>query len=186
MPPPVRQGRLWRSPQITGLPVVGHNMRKMTHSVYLEMWPVIDVALRRWSHAPTHSKKKRTPYGVRCAPIVPRYPRSIAAAASAKNRNPHTAQCNGCVGKRTSNVVSALALLARQKRYEIREDEAAGIRTHRLLTQSALSSTYSHQNEKTDLKGRFRFGGSRWIRTTEGIASRFTVCPLWPLGNTPI
>ena len=23
------------------------------------------------------------------------------------------------------------------------------------------------------------FGGGRWIRTTEGIASRFTVCPLW-------
>ena len=30
------------------------------------------------------------------------------------------------------------------------------------------------------------FGGGWWIRTTEGIASRFTVCPLWPLGNTPI
>ena len=30
------------------------------------------------------------------------------------------------------------------------------------------------------------FVGGRWIRTTEGIASRFTVCPLWPLGNSPI
>ena len=30
------------------------------------------------------------------------------------------------------------------------------------------------------------FGGGRWIRTIEGIASRFTVCPLWPLGNSPI
>ena len=29
------------------------------------------------------------------------------------------------------------------------------------------------------------FGGGRWIRTTEGIASRFTVCPLWPLGKSP-
>ena len=28
--------------------------------------------------------------------------------------------------------------------------------------------------------------GRRWIRTTEGSASRFTVCPLWPLGNSPI
>ena len=27
--------------------------------------------------------------------------------------------------------------------------------------------------------------GGRWIRTTEGGASRFTVCPLWPLGNSP-
>ena len=26
-------------------------------------------------------------------------------------------------------------------------------------------------------------GGGRWIRTIERRASRFTVCPLWPLGN---
>ena len=31
-----------------------------------------------------------------------------------------------------------------------------------------------------------RLSGGRWIRTIEGIASRFTVCPLWPLGNSPI
>ena len=28
-----------------------------------------------------------------------------------------------------------------------------------------------------------RVGGGGWIRTTEGSANRFTVCPLWPLGN---
>ena len=28
--------------------------------------------------------------------------------------------------------------------------------------------------------------GQRWIRTTEAICSRFTVCPLWPLGNPSI
>ena len=33
---------------------------------------------------------------------------------------------------------------------------------------------------------KYSSGGGRWIRTTEGIASRFTVCPLWPLGNSPI
>ena len=33
---------------------------------------------------------------------------------------------------------------------------------------------------------RSMFGGGRWIRTTEGEASRFTVCPLWPLGKSPI
>ncbi len=26
-------------------------------------------------------------------------------------------------------------------------------------------------------------GGSGWIRTTEAKRNRFTVCPLWPLGN---
>ena len=32
----------------------------------------------------------------------------------------------------------------------------------------------------------FVFGGRRWIRTTEVVDNRFTVCPLWPLGNSPI
>ena len=30
------------------------------------------------------------------------------------------------------------------------------------------------------------FGGRRWIRTTEVSDNRFTVCPLWPLVNSPI
>ena len=29
-------------------------------------------------------------------------------------------------------------------------------------------------------------GGGWWIRTTEVSDNRFTVCPLWPLGNSPI
>ncbi len=29
-------------------------------------------------------------------------------------------------------------------------------------------------------------GGGEWIRTTEVVDNRFTVCPLWPLGNSPI
>ena len=29
------------------------------------------------------------------------------------------------------------------------------------------------------------FGGRRWIRTIEARRNRFTVCPLWPLGNPP-
>ena len=32
----------------------------------------------------------------------------------------------------------------------------------------------------------FLFGGGRWIRTTEVSDNRFTVCPLWPLGNSPL
>ena len=46
-------------------------------------------------------------------------------------------------------------------------------------------------------KGKFRWkkhlltqvlfsGGGWWIRTTEVSDNRFTVCPLWPLGNSPI
>ena len=29
-------------------------------------------------------------------------------------------------------------------------------------------------------------GGREWIRTTEVVDGRFTVCSLWPLGNSPI
>ena len=29
------------------------------------------------------------------------------------------------------------------------------------------------------------FGGRGWIRTIEADSNRFTVCPLWPLGNPP-
>ena len=43
---------------------------------------------------------------------------------------------------------------------------------------------------QTKQKGRhfhvYLYGGSGWIRTTEAKRNRFTVCPLWPLGNTPI
>ena len=45
--------------------------------------------------------------------------------------------------------------------------------------------TLSSAKQKTDLMVGFCFGGSGWIRTTEVEDNRFTVCPLWPLGNTP-
>ena len=35
-------------------------------------------------------------------------------------------------------------------------------------------------------KAFFKLGGRRWIRTIEAKLNRFTVCPLWPLGNSPI
>ena len=40
-------------------------------------------------------------------------------------------------------------------------------------------------NKKPTLLGWSLFGGRGWIRTTEAESSRFTVCPLWPLGNSP-
>ena len=50
--------------------------------------------------------------------------------------------------------------------------------------ESTLVSPY--QNKTRIFRCGSYFGGGGWIRTTVGIASRFTVCPLWPLGNTPI
>ena len=41
-------------------------------------------------------------------------------------------------------------------------------------------------NKQFTLRGVFHNGGSWWIRTTEALSSRFTVCPHWPLGKAPI
>ena len=38
---------------------------------------------------------------------------------------------------------------------------------------------------RTD-KSAFFVGGGWWIRTTEVSDNRFTVCPLWPLGKSPL
>ena len=54
---------------------------------------------------------------------------------------------------------------------------------------TSMSSIYTRNPNPFPIGIKFGFlnlGGGRWIRTTEGIASRFTVCPLWPLGNSPI
>ena len=45
----------------------------------------------------------------------------------------------------------------------------------------------SQYNEKTTSRVVFSlYGGGSWIRTSEVSDNRFTVCPLWPLGNSPI
>ena len=41
-------------------------------------------------------------------------------------------------------------------------------------------------SKKKTLKKCFIYGGGRWIRTIEITDNRFTVCPLWPLGNSSI
>ena len=40
--------------------------------------------------------------------------------------------------------------------------------------------------KKTDDLSVIGLGGGGWIRTTEGTTNRFTVCPIWPLWNSPI
>ena len=58
----------------------------------------------------------------------------------------------------------------------------------RCCSNPPLASPFSRQ-----IKQKLRYpldtgvlGGRGWIRTTEAESSRFTVCPHWPLGNTPI
>ena len=50
-----------------------------------------------------------------------------------------------------------------------------------------LPEQLPQHNKKTNHKGwSFCYGGGSWIRTSEVSDNRFTVCPLWPLGNSPI
>ena len=64
----------------------------------------------------------------------------------------------------------------------------AGLFGGSMLFESTLAAPFSRQ-----VKQKLRYpldtgvlGGRGWIRTTEAESSRFTVCPHWPLGNTPI
>ena len=49
-----------------------------------------------------------------------------------------------------------------------------------------VRSSGSHQIKTAPDWVLFLFGGREWIRTTEARRNRFTVCPLWPLGNSPV
>ena len=54
---------------------------------------------------------------------------------------------------------------------------------------TATSKNIIYRIKKSGLLSKSGFlilHGWGWIRTTEAICSRFTVCPLWPLGNPSI
>ncbi len=55
-----------------------------------------------------------------------------------------------------------------------------------ILQQPPFESALEQKKRPRLSAGPIFFGGGGWIRTTVGIASRFTVCPLWPLGNSSI
>ena len=51
------------------------------------------------------------------------------------------------------------------------------------IIHSPFRFSYKKKSEQETL---LRPGGGGWIRTTEAKRNRFTVCPLWPLGNSSI
>ena len=64
---------------------------------------------------------------------------------------------------------------------------AISLGVSRISLRSNTTRRKANITEKDDcFRNRLFLGGGWWIRTTEGIASRFTVCPLWPLGKSPI
>ena len=50
-------------------------------------------------------------------------------------------------------------------------------------TTVVLTAPPHSRNKKSTQTDAFFIGGGRWIRTIEVRDNRFTVCPLWPLGN---
>lgn len=60
---------------------------------------------------------------------------------------------------------------------------------HRHVSKSRLSNpppAFRQSKKDIPFGMSFRFGGRWWIRTTEVIDDRFTVCSLWPLGKPSI
>ena len=59
---------------------------------------------------------------------------------------------------------------------------------HRHVSKSRLSNPFHLTPKKNRYSNEYRFffGGRWWIRTTEVIDDRFTVCSLWPLGKPSI
>ena len=68
--------------------------------------------------------------------------------------------------------------------------EATPVETcHRHVSKSHLSNpppAFRQSKKDIPFGMSFRFGGRWWIRTTEVIDDRFTVCSLWPLGKPSI
>ena len=87
--------------------------------------------------------------------------------------------------------ITALPHACRPVRWWIR---FAAVKPRRLkratgtFLRAPFESTTTSAKQKKDIPFgmSFCFGGRWWIRTTEVIDDRFTVCPLWPLGKPSI
>ena len=66
------------------------------------------------------------------------------------------------------------------------------VMTHaKVIAHTEESNEHADEHPKQKRKRHLLFasafsGGGSWIRTSEVMDNRFTVCPLWPLGNSPI
>ena len=76
----------------------------------------------------------------------------------------------------------------KRKRAALKRTDAKKIERKKISSQPKGSSIFFvsfNKQERADFH-QLVLGGGRWIRTTEVTDNRFTVCPLWPLGNSPI
>ena len=65
------------------------------------------------------------------------------------------------------------------------EESACGMR-HSVGFAALLPYSFRTKQKNRSQGSVFLFGGGSWIRTSEVSDNRFTVCPLWPLGNSPL
>ena len=66
------------------------------------------------------------------------------------------------------------------------KQQSAGLLLAAFGRPTCSNPTSSSTKKDPQPQSRISFGGSWWIRTTEALSSRFTVCPHWPLGKAPI
>ena len=66
------------------------------------------------------------------------------------------------------------------------KQQSAGLLLAAFGRPTCSNPTSSNTKKDPQPQLRISFGGSWWIRTTEALSSRFTVCPHWPLGKAPI
>ena len=70
-------------------------------------------------------------------------------------------------------------------RYAVRRERMDAENRRGLRRGRRIRPPFKKKNRHAIRRNDF-LGGGRWIRTTEVTDNRFTVCPLWPLGNSPI
>ena len=105
----------------------------------------------------------------------------LPAAASCLGRHAHPA---GRSPNSSSLFLPLAAVVAVAQGLFYPPDYSAG----RCCSNPPLQPLFKADKTETPVPGSDTgvLGGRGWIRTTEAESSRFTVCPHWPLGNTPI
>ena len=152
---------------------------------------VLRVALAAFSAAPWQGFEKAE----RCPSLVSLFPPQAAVGSAAvrihpcipfcktdKTETPVPGSDTGVLGGRGWIARAALLKTAHWAVFALSSATAP-----QLFESTRPMSLALLQNKNLSVLYTLRFfGGRGWIRTTEAESSRFTVCPHWPLGNTPI
>ena len=86
---------------------------------------------------------------------------------------------------KTEGAASYLSRI-RQTLARTRQRAAPSVTAYAVTPSSGRKAFVLRTNKNRASFDTLSLGGRGWIRTTEVVDNRFTVCPLWPLGKPPI